>query len=200
MKIALDLHDFSVVENRLDLLLKLKELYPDFKVSLFTVPIDKKKDWGSYLVRRENLAKIKANLDWMQIIPHGLYHDSNQEMMVGYEVFKHDILPKIEEAFQTDGLPYEKGFCAPHWRWTEEVVKVLDEFGWWGAIDPRQNKPCPKRFYAYSHKLDEPLEGELLKIHGHIYGTKNDIGLNFNKLTNLKDVEWHYITDFIENK
>lgn len=199
--ICLDLHDFSIAHPRLDVLFKLKEHFPKFKVSLFTIPIDEKKDWGPSLIRDENLKLIKT-LDWIQIIPHGYTHNSNKEMMLNYEQFK-NLLPKIEEVFKQDGLLYEKGFCAPHWRWTEGVVQVLDELGWWGAIDQRQNKPCPKRFYAYSHKLDEPFWEAIgdLKLHGHIYGTKNDIGLCFNNLLRLhRDTDWRFATDFLEIK
>lgn len=197
--ICLDLHDFSIVNNRLYLLYKLKEYFPKFKVSLFTIPIDEKKDWGPSLLREDFLKEIKT-LDWIQIIPHGYNHNSNREMMLSYEEFK-ALLPKIEEEFKKAGLPYEKGFCAPHWRWTEGVAQVLDEQGWWGAIDPRQDKPRPKRFYAYSHKLDEPFweaKGDL-KLHGHIFGTKNDLGRCFNNLLKLpRDTEFGFVTDFLE--
>jgi MoxR-like ATPase len=53
MKVCLTLDDFSIVNNRLDVLLKLKKHFPDFKVSLFTVPKDEKQDWGAYQIRRE---------------------------------------------------------------------------------------------------------------------------------------------------
>lgn len=202
-KICLDLHDFSVVHNRLELLLKLKERYPNFKVSLFTVPCDTKYDFGNSLVREDSLQKIKENLNWLQLIPHGLTHNGSEMRNCSYETFKYKIMPAIKEAFHKDGLPFKEGFCAPHWRWSEGVVKALDEAGWWGAIDRRQPKMLStKKFYRYSHCLDEPFtDGEILKLHGHVYGTSNDLGKCFENLMKLpKDAEWHFATDFLEEK
>jgi len=204
MKVCLDLHDFSVVNNRLDLLLKLKEHFPDFKVSLFTVPIDEEKDWGPYQIRKQLLKEIKKHLDWMQIIPHGLSHNLPKEICnSGYDKFTRVIMPLIEESFKRDGLPFEKGFCAPHWRWNSGLVRALDKKGWWGAVDPRQPQMlCPKKFYRYSHAIDNiDYSQEILKLHGHIYGTKNDLGRCFDNLLKLPlSVEWHFVTDFLEEK
>lgn len=202
MKVALNLDDFSIINNRLDLLLKLKEKYPGFKVSLFTVPIDTRGDWGISLIRWELLNKVKENLDWIQIIPHGLTHEGSEMKRYDYRTFKYEIMPRIKQAFDKDGLPFVRGFKAPHWRWTEGVVKALDEEGWWGAVDRRQPlMPCTKRFYKYSHCLDEPFDGDLLKLHGHIYGTDSDLGKCFDNLMKLPlNTEWYFVTDFIEDK
>jgi len=204
MKICLDLHDFSIVNNRLDFLLKLKEQFPKFKVSLFTVPIDRKDCWGLYTIRHKLLKEVKKHLDWIQIIPHGVHHTYNEMKYIDYKTFKYETLLKIEEAFVEDGLPYERGFCAPYWRWNEDIVKVLNDEGWWGAVDPRQpNMPTPKKFYRYSYCIDEvfPIYNGM-KLHGHIYGTKNDLGRCIDNLFGLitHDIEWGFVTDFIEEK
>src|SRR3990167_9603213 len=201
MKVCLDLHDFSVVNNRLDLLLKLKQRYPGFKASLFTVPVDGKEDWGPYLIRKQLLEEVKKHLDWIQIIPHGLMHDGSEMKSCGYNTFKKFIIPEIEKAFEKDGLPYIKGFVSPHWRWNNEIVRVLNEMGWWGAIDPRQpDMACPSVFYRYSHCIDEILpDVEVLKLHGHVYGTRNDLGKCFENICKLPaSAEWHFVTDFLE--
>lgn len=203
MKVCLDLHDFSVVNNRMDLLLKLKEYFPGFKVSMFTVPVDERRDWGPSIIRKEFLRTIRENLDWIQIIPHGLYHEGSEMKYVDYAKFRNEIVPKIEDAFGEDKLPFEKGFVAPHWRWSKDVVMALNDMGWWGAVDPRQPKmECPKRFYKYSHSIDDiDYTQDILKLHGHVYGTKNDLGLCLDNLLRLPETaEWHFITDFIENK
>jgi len=202
MSICLDLHDFSVVNNRLELLFKLKEHFPNFKVSLFTVPIDKSSDWGPYLIRGDIITYIRE-LDWIQLVPHGLTHEGSELRKCDYERFKYEILPAVRETFEVNGLTYVRGFCAPHWKWTDGVVKVLDEEGWFGAVDRDKEMPCPKIFYKYNFLLNEPFwehDGDL-KLHGHIYGTKNDVGLCFNNLMKLPlDTEWHFVTDFLETK
>lgn len=199
MKIALDLHDFSITNNRLDLLLKLKDHFPDFKVSLFMVPIEKKRSWGQTLIREHNLNEIRKNLDWMQIIPHGIEHEDTREIerLTKYD-FKNKVIPLITKAF--DGIPFEKGFCAPRWQWNKEVVEALDELGWWGAVHRDKDMPTPKRFYKYTHSLNEPFwKQDFAKVHGHVYGTKNDLGLCMDNLLKLpKDTQFYFITNFIE--
>lgn len=204
MKVVLSLDDFSIVNNRLDLLFRLKEHFPNFKVSLFTIPIDEKRDWGPYLLRGEYLKKIK-NLNWIQIIPHGYIHNGSEMRNADYRYFKEVTMPAIKRAFERDGITYEKGFKAPHWRWSDGVVKALDEEGWWGAIDPRQpNMSKPKKFYCHSHAIDEPFRSttrDLIQLHGHIYGTRNDLGLCMDNLLKIpRDVEWCFATDFLEEK
>jgi len=202
-KVCLDLHDFSVVNNRLLWLLALKEHFPNFRVSLFMIPVDVKSDWGPYLLREEFLEEIHRHLDWIQLIPHGLHHPRNEMARADFMPFKQVTIPAIEDAFNKDGLPFEKGFCAPHWRWSDAVVRTLDDLGWWGAVDRDKKMPYPKRFYKYNYLLNEPFweAEEDLKIHGHIYGTKNDVGLCFENLLKLpEDTEWHFVTDFLEDR
>ena len=204
MHVCLDLDDWSVVNNRMDLLLKIKERYPGFKVSVFAVPVDEPMNWGPYTMRRYALKKIKQNLDWIQIIPHGLLHNSSSEMQkVKYRKFKEELLPHIRGLFEKDGLPYEKGFKAPHWRWNRHIVRALNEEGWWGAVDPRQPAMLTtNKFYQYSYAINHPfpLEG-IVKLHGHVYGTRNDLELCLNNLFRIpQDAEWHFVTDFLEEK
>lgn len=188
---CLDLHDFTVSDNRLDLLLKLKERWPDFKVSLFMIPIDKNYSDSDLLL-------VKENLDWLQLIPHGLKH-TRFEMRYCRNFEK--VMAKIDEVFKQYGLPYEKGFCAPHWRWNEHVVRTLDEHGWWGAVDRRQPKMLKtRRYYKYNFCLDEKYQGEMLKLHGHVKGTKNDLEKCFNNLMALPDkINWQFVTRFIND-
>lgn len=205
MKVALDLHDFNIVTPRLEPLLKLKEYFPKFKVSLFTIPSPRRCDYGPFLVREETCEEIKNHLDWMQIIPHGLTHESSHEMEhYDYKSFMQEVVPKIMDEFRANDLPFVRGFCAPHWRWSEGVVKALDEMGWWGAVLREDKMLVTKRFYRYNFLLNEPFwesKEEVLKLHGHTYGTKNDVVRCMNNLLKLpKDTEFVYITDFIETK
>lgn len=203
MKIVLSIDDFSVVNNRLDLLLKLKEIYPGFKVSLFTVPIDVKTDWGTYQIVDDLLQEVKKHLNWIQIIPHGLTHNGREMKHMSYEDMKKTI-PLIEAAFKNDGLPFEKGFKAPHWSVSDGVVKALEEAGWWLAVDPRQPQmPLTKKFYRYTQSIDQVLDlnADVLKLHSHIFGTKNDLGKCFDNLLKIpKEATWHFATEFLEEK
>jgi hypothetical protein len=121
--VSLGLHDFSVLNNRLDLLMKIKEHYPDFKVSLFTIPFDVMHEVGTQrMYRKAALAKIRECLDWIQIIPHGLTHMAKEFEKCDYKLFRNKVMPSIKEAFDKDRLPFVKGFCAPYWTWNKDVV------------------------------------------------------------------------------
>jgi hypothetical protein len=199
--VSLDLHDFSVVNNRMDTLLRLKELHPNCKVSLFTVPVDQPSDFGPWLIRDDLLKMIKYHLGWIQIIPHGYRHTGQEMRNVDYGEFK-TILDQVCRTFDREGLPFEKGFCAPHWKWAHGVVKVLDEEGWWMAVHPdHPSAYMPKRVYRFSHSIhvQMPKDVEVVKLHGHLYGTKNDLGRCMWNLMNIpKDAEWHFVSDFVE--
>lgn len=199
MKVVLDIDDFSPVRSRFDLLYKIKKEIPQFKVSMFTIPTDEKEDTGPYLIRNELLEEVKKNLDWIQIIPHGYRHQGREMADMSYEEMKKTI-KNIEYRFKRDGLPFEKGFKSPHWKTSPGVVKALDEVGWWLAIDPRQpNTPKTKVFYQHEFPLDKfPKDKELLKLHGHIFGTKNDLGKCYKYLKELpKDTEFCFVTDYL---
>jgi len=204
--VSLDIHDGSVLRTRMDLLLQYKEHYPDFKVSLFWIPFDAELEISQQrLLRGELLERIKENLDWIQLIPHGLTH-MPQEFLRCDRATMQDTLATIDEAMTKDGLPYEKGFCAPYWLWNKDVVDVLDEAGWWGAVD--RNQPGmlkTKRFYEYSHSIDEPFwtdDREITKLHGHMTGpSANALEANLASLLHIEpDAEWHFITDYLEEK
>ena len=189
MKVCLGLHDFRTTSN-LDLLLKLKEHFLDFKVSLFTIPMSGK-------------AELEKHLDWMQFIPHGLYHGPREALEWDYAHFKHEVVPAIEAAFKENELPLTRGFAAPHWRWSNGVVKALDDLEWFGCISPaRPGMLSTQRFYTYDYPIDEPFyntPGDVLRLHGHITTTRNALGPCFDNLMKLpKDVEWRYVTDFLE--
>ncbi len=181
MKVILTLDDFSVVQNRLDLLLKLKECFPNFKISMFTIPIDKPMDYGPYLIRHDLLQEVKKHLDWIQIIPHGLHHDGRETMRWNKEQFRNEIAPQIVEAFEADGLPFVKGYKSPHYTMSEGVKAALVELGW---------RLFEKEGYALHQ--DWP-EGDLL-LRGHVYGCADDLGKNLDKLLNLpQDTIWEFI-------
>lgn len=198
MKVCLTLDDFSVLNNRLDLLWRLKNHFPTFKVSLFTIPDDIKHTVGN---REEALKKIKECLPWMQIIPHGYQHNGSSEISkMSYNQFR-DTVHKVKEAFDKDGLPFVEGFKPPHWNWNAEVVRALDDLGWFGAVSPkRPDTPRTKRIYQHTHGIDEqfPL-GQDLKLQGHINGTSpDDLERCFDNLLRLpQDTTWHFVTEYL---
>jgi hypothetical protein len=204
MKVCLGLHDFSVYNTELDLLLRLKSHFPNFKVSLFTIPIDiRRQRVMRGFDREKELKRIKQCLDWIQIIPHGRTHNSGEATRWEYTHFREEVIPSIKRAFDKDGLPFIKGFAAPHWRWNNDVVCGLNDEGWWGSISPVRKMLSTKRFYQYSYAINEPFypsTENVLKLHGHITSTRNALGICLDNLLKLPlETEWHFVTDFIED-
>ena len=204
--VVLDLDDFSILRSRMDILEKIKEHYPKFKVSLFTIPFDYEYEMGSIRINRESALKsIHKNLDWMQIIPHGLLHTPNEFENADRKATRL-ALKGIKEQFKKDGLPYVKGFKAPQWLWNKAVVSVLNQEGYFGGVDRNQPDMLrTKKYYEYDYSLDEPFwetKQETIKLHGHMTrpSTNNieDCLLNFFKLPN--DVEFKFVTDYLEDK
>lgn len=204
MRASLDLHDFSILNNKLDILLLIKEHLPNFKVSLFAIPFDliPETSVSGRVIRARELEKIKDNLDWLQIIPHGMMHAPREFERADRETMEL-YLKAVDGVFNKDGLPYEKGFCAPYWLWNQEVIDVLNENGWWGAVDRNQPDMLrPKRFYQYTHSLEEHFwdsQSEVLNLHGHMdlpsANALTETYLNLLKLPS--DTEFSFVTDFI---
>jgi hypothetical protein len=203
--IALDLDDASVLRTRYDLLLKLKEYYPNLKVSLFTIPYDYETEMnvGLGLLRDKKLKQFHDLLDWVEIIPHGLMHIPSEFENCDRQTMKMTI-ESYEEVFGKDKLPYVHGFKAPQWLWNEAVVKVLDEKGWWGAVDRNQPDMLKtKRFYQYTHSIDEPFYHsnlKVLKLHGHMTPPSNnnleDCFINLMKMPH--DAKFVFVSELVE--
>jgi hypothetical protein len=205
MTYSLDFDDFSVSNNRLDLLLRLKESYPKLKVSMFTIPYDivYENDVSAKLMRENTLKELKKHLDWIEIIPHGLTHFPSEFEKCTYETMRDYIFDAIAEAFGKDGLPFVKGFKAPYWLWNEGVVKALDEKGWWGAIDRNTNMISTKRFYKYTHSIAEPyfkaLNVDIIRLHGHITPADNGIEKCFFNLFKMDPkADFKFASELIE--
>lgn len=170
---------------------------------MFTIPYDIKREPSLGHTERERILKrIRECLDWLQIVPHGLHHNASEVKNWDYDYTK-AVLPKIKNYFDRDWLPFVKGFCAPHWRWNAEVVKALDDAGWWGAISPaRVDMPSTKRFFTYDYPIDQPFwesTKDVWKIHGHLGSTANDLEKCVDNIFKIPvTAEWHYITDFVE--
>jgi len=206
--ICLDFDDFSVLNNRMDLLLRLRESYPRLKVSLFTIPYDfvYEGDLSASLMRKDTLDMIKKNLDWMEIIPHGLLHTQREFEKCTYDTMKLS-MKAIDEQFKKDGLPYVKGFKAPYWLWNEDVVRALNDSGWWGAIDRKGawGELVPERYYKYTHGIDEWFsESNLstLRLHGHITAaSENGIEKCFTNLFRMPtDAEFKFASELLQTK
>jgi hypothetical protein len=201
---SLDLHDATISNNGIYLLKQIKEHYPKFKVSLFFVPVDKISETiaQARMQKAANIQLIKDNLDWIELLPHGLMHIPREFENCDRHTMKM-VFQSIDEAFTSYGLPYKKIFCAPYWLWNQDVVDVLDENGWAGASDRNQpNMLKTKKNYTYDYSISEPFEkadDEIIKLHGHIDGeSENDLERCFLKLFQCnRKADWKFVSELL---
>jgi predicted deacetylase len=172
---------------------------------MFTIPCDFVFEGNreANLMRKETLALVKKQLDWIELIPHGLLHTKDEFKNCDYKTMMDYVFPAIDETFKKDGLPYVKGFKAPYWLWNKDVVKALNDKGWWGAIDRKGWMLRPKKVYVYTHSIDEWFSESnlpVIKLHGHITGMMdNGIEKCFTNLFRMPpDAEFKFASEMVE--
>jgi len=145
--IIFDLDDFCESNHRLDLIFKLKEKNPELKINLFTIIGKCSIGW---------LNKIRQ-YNWIQLIPHGLYHNTS------YEFSNYTYTQAIQYLQNIEPLGLIKGFKAPGWQISDETYIALLEKGYWIADQSYNNYRRPKALKCYL--LDSK---PFIRIHGHI--------------------------------
>jgi hypothetical protein len=150
-----EVRDLAIVEaddfqdrydrNGLNFLFHWKTKFPDFKITLFTIP-----DRTS----PELLKQMQRNNDWIELAVHGWNHESNFECWGWDEIKTNAYLDRIEKTGA-----YVKLFKAPGWQITDKhsgyiadpetpigkdpqvVYRVLEERGY-TIVDRHYNKPA----------------------------------------------------------
>lgn len=213
--VVLDFDDLDISTLEIELLIKLREHIPHFKVSMFTVPIHKwlmedEKRFEQLMLWMEAL----KDMDWMEICLHGFMHDKT-EMMVNYDRAKATI-KSAERAFTSfkvqrpmrffgkrwiryePNLPYKKIFKAPGWQMSREAYEAARDLGYVVATD--RNNPDPEieglKTYRFNWSIEEPYphEYKVVKGHGHVVGMANSLTLNYDKLLRELPQEAEYMT------
>lgn len=103
-------------------LLKLKEINPKFKVTLFAVPFE---------MTLELITWALDNSDWVELAVHGFTHSSNYECdkMTYEDMDEWMSQPLIKLMVST----FAKGFKAPGWQISDGCYEWLLKNGWWVA-------------------------------------------------------------------
>lgn len=156
-QIILDLDDWAndSESNALDILFELKDRYPRFKVTLFTII-------GRW--QNKSLLKQIAGLDWIQLAAHGYNHITNDEV-IGWDRKKwFDVINEYESLDC-----FVHGFKAPDWQMTRLGYEVLKDCGWWVAVRGHQINDLPEGSYYYCFETDP------FGAHGHTWTLKPDL-------------------------
>jgi hypothetical protein len=193
LKVVMDVDDFGFLMPGYDDLLRLKRMYPNFKITAFTIPLphlffyqnnreqfktDRYKQW----------AEIVNENDWIEIGFHGLYH-IHRECETSYDKMN-KMLSACENMCKELGLNHAKIFKAPFWQYSYDALVALRDRGYLTAIDRNHPRPTPKGLdtYIYNWSFEEPIpEAAIVKGHGHFTG-RNSNNIN-DALANIM----HYL-------
>jgi hypothetical protein len=161
--IYVDFDDFCeeyMTPERWRLLQELRRIYPDFKVTMFTIPGKSSALW---------LRQVKKEHAWIEMAVHGTTHEDPSEWLASGE----EALQRFRQVY--DGEIYARGFKAPGWKLSKGAYNALRQAGFWVATN-RTNafaKPNDPLNYKYDDG-DEVLPGVHYRHpffdawHGHV--------------------------------
>lgn len=151
------------------LLQGFKDNYPDYKVTLFTVPAEVR--WGKgHTLRHEDykawvkVAKKAYEQGWLNFALHGFTHVPKEFETLTYEsAYKRISWGK--ELFESCGLPLLPIFKAPNWLISEAAEKAAEDLGFtvvkdlyydWNLKDrvPRPSEFGDKIIIGHGHVQD----------------------------------------------
>lgn len=161
--VAMDMDDFYIdPANGMNWLFWLKGKYPNFKITLFTIPFRSNNQW---------LREVKK-LDWIELALHGFQHDEE-------ETFSLDVsrMDEYLKEFERTGL-YTKGFKGANWKVSWKLLDLLAKRGYWLAVKETINEPITQ------WPLTDPRA-----VHGHIWMMethKKEGKLDFGEETDFK--------------
>ena len=120
---------------------KLKEINPNFKVTLFAVPAK---------MTEELYGWAHKNKDWVELVQHGYFHNSNYECE---KMTKEECLDILRARF--------KGFKAPGWQISDGCYEAIKESGMWIADQAYNDERRPDDLPCYKVGEDS--------YHGHTW-------------------------------
>jgi hypothetical protein len=175
-----------------DQLLRLREVNPAFKATLFAIPAE---------MTMELLAWCQGNTDWIELCVHGFFHQSNYECeKMSYEDFDYlmsQFAPIINNNFK-------RIFRAPGWQISDDVLKWLSDNEWIVADQGYNDERRPKDMKAYVNYdgnftvYDGKNPYGVEAYHGHTWNVGwNGIYEDYDKVESLvrEAKEFKFITE-----
>lgn len=201
MKIAIEYDDFSAVNHGLPYLETMKEHFPDFKVTLFTVPWEVRYCKNIQDSAPLTLEKFKPvvdavnKADWIEIALHGLTHAPMEFAELSYEGAMKRLTVGMK-MFQNAGVKnFVKIFKAPQWEISAEAKQAAIDMGF---------KVVEDGYYNWSLANDEPNADakEPIIAHGHVQDVcDNGLEETMHRILKLPpDTEFIFLSDILKAK
>lgn len=202
----MEVHDFGFLLPGMDIILRLKSVFTDFKITCFTIPLpnefymsentkhfslDKYKRW----------AEIVNNYEWMEIGLHGFSHTKN-ETTHGYNNTV-EMIKASENLLNKVGLEYKKLYVAPFWQYGYDALQALKDLDYTVGFNRDNPIPYPngiKNFF-YNWSVEEAVLPSNKKVIGHGHttsrGVENGYDKCYNNIINLipKDAKFGFLSE-----
>ena len=206
------MHDLAFLLPGLPDILRLKEVYPDFKMTCFTIPMSKHffNQENAKLFKIEKYkqwAEIINSYDWLEVGMHGFAH-TKHEADTSYEGVK-TMIKAGENLWKQVGLEYKKLFAAPYWQYSYDGFNALKDMGYAIGIDRNNPRIVPEgaKTFTYNWSFEEtvrPKFGNTIVGHGHLMdqGVTNSINQTFYNITKQipRDAKFGFISELINLK
>lgn len=210
-EIVMDFDDLECGMRGLEELLMVKEHFPKFRCTCFTIPIPRgflKKDlkFKDYKAWADELKKF----DWIEIAPHGMTHQGHEMKWVEEKDGKQPVTKRdaelfikvVEKTLRDVGLPFVKVWKSPYWETSLDAYAALKNAGYTVAIDPNQPDPPMAGLdtYKYNWSIEKPMpKNKIVKGHGHINNSANNLLTNIDKLMNMPtDAEFLTVAEYLK--
>lgn len=162
LTVCMDFDDLSDGNSHLDVLLRLRERDPGFKVTMFAIP----GRCGDQL-----LGSYDQYKEWIQLGIHGWRHSRHECIAWTSE----ETVDKIALA-RSVYRGFAPIFKAPNWETVDELYAGLKECGVAIADHIRNIAIMPENMPSYIYNI-RLRNDHLLRMHGHIQPTAWDRGL-----------------------
>lgn len=167
MKVAIEYDDFGPVNSNFGILESFKEHYPNFKVTMLTVPWEVRFGRNLQETAPITLEKFKPfvdavnSCDWIEVALHGLTHSNLEFAELSYEAAVKRLVVGMK-MFENVGIKnFTKIFKAPQWEISTEAERAAKDMGFIVLHD---------RYYNWNLANDTPNAGavEPYIMHGHV--------------------------------
>lgn len=112
----LDWDDHCPSNDAMPYMLRLKEMRPDFKATLFSVPALADEDYWDSLP------------DWIEVCAHGWAHPTPREAELWSYDQSVDVILSLPQRFRVS-----RGWKSPGWLTSPGMYRALEDLGWWIA-------------------------------------------------------------------
>jgi peptidoglycan/xylan/chitin deacetylase (PgdA/CDA1 family) len=187
-KVIVNFDDFSedyVTHTTFQALWDLKEIYPDFKCTMFVIPERSANYWAD---------RINRTYPWIELAIHGSSH-VNKDEWLGKNTAR--ALDKVRKYYKRGY--FVKGFKAPWWRISEEIYNALREYGFWVATNQDNKFVKPLDTLNYTYDLGKTIYADACYLHDGFYRWHGHIQNGYNGLEtrlNIMEKMWNRNSKF----